>query len=53
MTEVPEHQPQGEPTELIQGWIVECTCGWTNDLAPSRSEMEAKHVLETHIAQKR
>ena len=53
MTEVPEHRAQGSPTELIQGWVVECTCGWTNDLAPARSDIEANEALEAHIARGR
>jgi hypothetical protein len=50
MTEVPEHRPQGTPTEFIQGWIVECACGWTNEMAPARSAIEANTALEAHIA---
>jgi len=50
MTEAPGHQPKGEPHELIQGWIVECTCGWTNELAPARSAIEANAALEAHMA---
>ena len=46
---VASHELQGEPEETIPGWIVECTCGWTNRQHPAETRDWALDQFESVI----
>jgi hypothetical protein len=43
------HEMDGKPLELTSGWVVRCTCGWTNELVPTNSADEARAQWVVHV----
>jgi hypothetical protein len=42
------HELRNGPTELAPGWIVECSCGWSNGQVPASSADQARAQFEVH-----
>lgn len=42
------HHLLTSPIETAAGWIVECSCGWTNRAAPAEDPDAAIRQFEVH-----
>jgi len=46
------HEAAGPPVELIAGWVIRCTCGWTNDPIPACTAQGATDRFAAHAKQR-
>lgn len=42
------HELKQGPTELAPGWVVECTCGWSNERVPAPTADAARSQFQVH-----